>query len=71
MSEVRIVVTGMLFPLPEDPETFALVARGKCVEAAWNDLRRRLLGHLRNRVPFVVQDQERVASFDCEVIICD
>jgi len=71
MSEVRITVNGLLFPLPNDPDSFSFVGKGRCVDAAFAHFRKQLLQHMKNLVPFVVEGHERIATFEVEVFVCD
>jgi hypothetical protein len=71
MGVARFKVDGMVFPLPNDYEEFSwLIERSNLDRCFW-DLRRRLLQHLKNRVPFIVEGQERIATVTVEVFICD
>jgi len=71
MPYALIKVRGSTCPLPGDLQPFEFEVKGKCVETAWLALRNRLLPHLRNRVPFVVEDHQLIAAFTCEVHVCD
>jgi len=70
MGVARLKVDGMVFPLPGDYDAFSWVIEAHSVDRCWMKLRARVLQHLRNRVPFVVEGHERIATITVEVFVC-
>lgn len=71
MSYTRVEVTGFLEAIPGDRDHFHWQIENKSATGAWNEFASRFFAHLKNRVPFVVEDHELVASMKVEVRVCD
>jgi len=71
MAVGKVEVIGYIEHLPGNKDHFHWSEENANVLGAWATFCSRFTAHLRNTVPFVVEDHELIASMKVEVRLCD